>query len=257
VAQLGTTLFVSRVYWYPSSSEPTIELINPSTSETFDFAGWYISNNVSTERIGLNTNAFSQMKPLTTRLLRRGEPGSFTFRMDQLSVVYLFGPDFTRYEQIGWSRPDNLAPDMCVTRLGGTGGTHDGFDWFSCGGQENISSGEVRYTTCTINSPTTDVPEPSTFLTFSGAVPNPSRASQAPVLVFTVPGSSGDAPIRARIALYDVAGRRVATVVDRAFAPGVQRVPLQAAGRVLRAGTYYADLEVGGQRVRRTLVFLD
>jgi len=48
-----------------------------------------------------------------------------------------------------------------------------------------------------------------------------------------------------------------ATVVDRAFAPGVQRVPLQAAGRVLRAGTYYADLEVGGQRVRRTLVFLD
>ena len=37
----------------------------------------------------------------------------------------------------------------------------------------------------------------------------------------------------------------------------VQRVPLQPAGRVLRAGTYYADLEVGGQRVRRTLVFLD
>jgi len=197
------------------------------------------------------------MQPLTTRLLRRGEPGSFTFRMDQLSVVYLFGPDFTRYEQIGWSRPDNLAPDMCVTRLGGTGGTHDGFDWFTCGGQDNIASGELRYTTCTINAPTTDVPGPSAALAFAGAMPNPSRASQAPVLVFTVPGSADGAPVRARIALYDVAGRRVGLLVDRTFAPGVQRVPLQATGRQLRAGTYYADLEVGGQRVRRTLVFLD
>jgi len=66
--------------------------------------------------------------------------------------------------------------------------------------------------------------------------------------------------VRARLSLYDVAGRRVATLIDGAVAPGTQRVPLQRvddARRSIRAGTYYADLEVGGQRVRRTLVFLD
>jgi len=257
-AQLGTTLFATRVYWNPSAGEEAIELYNPSTSQTFDFAGWYLSNNSATERVGVNTNGFSQLKPQEKRVLRRGEVGSFQFRMDELSVVYLMAPDLTRYEQIGWSRPDQIAPDMCVTRSPDTGGFHDGFDWFTCGGVENIAAGEIRYTPCGISAPaTSDAPTPFSFLSFAGAVPNPSRAAQSPVLVFTIPGSADGSPVRARIALYDVAGRRVATVVDRTFAPGTQRVPLQSAGRVLRAGTYYADLEVGGQRVRRTLVFLD
>jgi hypothetical protein len=88
--------------------------------------------------------------------------------------------------------------------------------------------------------------------------PNPATAGRAATLVFTVPGIAGDAPQRARLSLYDVAGRRVATVFDQAVAPGEHRVPLLAgAGRVLRAGTYYADLEIGGARMRRTIVFLN
>jgi hypothetical protein len=259
-AQLGTALFVSRAYWNPSTGEPTVEFLNPSTNQTFDFAGWYLSNNVSTERIGLNTNAFSQMKPLETRLLRRAETGSFTFRMDELSVLYLYDPNFVRYEQLGWSRADQIAPDMCVTRFQGTGGTHDGFDWLSSGGREDISTGELRYTTCSIQSPTTDVPPSVSRLAFGGMWPNPSRASQQPLIVFTVPGTTGGARVHARLSLYDVAGRRVSTLIDADFAPGEQRVPLSRMDRehrVLRAGTYYADLEIAGQKVRRTMVFLD
>jgi len=45
--------------------------------------------------------------------------------------------------------------------------------------------------------------------------------------------------VRARLSLYDVAGRRVATLIDGAFAPGTQRVPLErvdTARRAIRAG---------------------
>ena len=89
------------------------------------------TRNVSTEKIGVDTNAFSSLKPQEKRILRRGERGSFTFHMDELSVLYLMDIDFTRYEQLGWSRPDQIAPDMCATRAPDTGGFHDGFDWFS------------------------------------------------------------------------------------------------------------------------------
>ncbi len=141
-AALGTALFVTRSYWYPLAAQAVVEFYNPSTSKSFDFTGWYLSNNTATEQIGISGNAWSTLKPQDKRILRGGERGSFTFKMDELSVLYLLGPDFTRYEQLGWSRPDNLAPDLCVTRVPDTGGFHDGFDWFSCGGQEDIGSGE-------------------------------------------------------------------------------------------------------------------
>jgi hypothetical protein len=258
-AQLGTALFITRSYWNPSTGEEAVEFYNPSTSQTFDFAGWYLSNNNSTERIGLDTNAWSSLRPQEKRVLRRGERGSFQFHMDELSVLYLMAPDLTRFEQLGWSRPDQIAPDICVTRSPDTGGTHDGFDWFTCGGVDNISAGFLRYAPCGLNSPTTEVPLPGlSVLSFAGSYPNPS--SGPAVLVFSIPGVTGGQPLRARLSLSDVAGRRVATPLDGAFAPGPQRVPLQrvdAVRRTIRAGTYYADLEVGGQRVRRTLVFLD
>jgi hypothetical protein len=259
-AQLGTSIFVSRAYWNPSTGEPAVEFLNPSTSQTYDFTGWYLSNNVSTEKIGVDVNAFSNMKPLATRTLVRGLPGSFRFFMDELSVLYLMDENFTRFEQLGWSRPVPIAPDMCVTRFQGTGGTHDGYDWFTCGGQDNILTGELRYTTCSIQSPNIDVPPLGSALSFAGARPNPSHAGQSPVLVFSVPGGPGDAPVRARLALYDVAGRRVAVLADDTYPPGEQRVPLarmDQARRLLPAGTYYADLTIAGQRLRRTIVFLN
>jgi hypothetical protein len=258
-AALGTTLFVTRSYWNPSTGEEAVELYNPSTTTTFDFANWYLSNNSATEKIGIDGSAFSQLKPQEKRVLRRGERSSFTFNMDELSVLYLMAPDLTRYEQLGWSRPDQVAPDQCVTRSPDTGGFHDGYDWFTCGGVDDIRSGELRYATCGLNAPVTEVsPAGPSRLGFAGMWPNPATAGRAATLVFTVPGVAGDAPLRAKLSLYDVAGRRVATVLDQALAPGEHRVPLLGgAGRVLRAGTYYADLEIGGARMRRTIVFLN
>ncbi|MEP7028952.1 MAG: hypothetical protein ABI960_10185, partial [Candidatus Eisenbacteria bacterium] len=257
---LGTTIFVGRAYWHPSTGQPTIELLNPSSSQSYDFSGWYISNNNATERIGVGTNAWSNLKAFETRLLRRGEAGSFTFPLDELSVIYLLDPNFARYEQLGWSRPDQLAPDQCVTRFQGTGGTHDGFDWFTCGGQDNIASGELRYTACNISAPVTVVPATPSRLAFAGAWPNPAHSGGPAMLVFSLPGVSGDAPVRARLVLDDVAGRRVATLIDGELSPGEHRVPLlklDGSTPLLRAGTYYADLLVGGERLRRTIVFLD
>ena len=49
--------------------------------------------------------------------------------------------------------------------------------------------------------------------------------------------------MRARLALYDVAGRRVAVLADDTYPPCEQRVPLarmDQARRTLPAGTYYA-----------------
>ena len=152
-----------------------------------------------------------------------------------------------------------LAPDQCVTRSPDTGGFHDGYDWFTCGGVDDIQSGELRYATCGLNAPVTEVSAAGpSRLGFAGMWPNPATAGRAATLVFTVPGVAGDAPLKAKLSLYDVAGRRVATVLDQALAPGEHRVPLLGgAGRVLRAGTYYADLEIGGARMRRTIVFLN
>ncbi len=238
-----------------------VELYNPSTSRDFDFTNWYLSNNNATEQIGIPNNAWSDLKPQDKRILRGGERGSFTFKMDEFSVLYLLGPDLTRYEQLGWSRPDNLAPDMCVTRVPDTGGFHDGFDWFSCGGQDDVNSGEIRYTTCSIEAPATDVPPApvANRLAFAGAWPNPARAGQAATLVFTLPGAPGGAAMPVSLALYDVAGRRVSSLVAASMTPGEHRVPLTGAtlrGRVPRAGTYYAELVVGGNKLRRTVVLL-
>jgi len=49
-------------------------------------------------------------------------------------------------------------------------------------------------------------------------------------------------------------------VLDGALTPGEHRVALprtDSRSRTLAAGVYYAELEVGGQRVRKSVVILD
>jgi hypothetical protein len=138
-----------------------------------------------------------------------------------------------------------------------TGGTHTGFSWISSGGQQNLLAGEVRYTACALNAPQVGVdPNPGSFtLTFAGAVPNPARVSQGATLAYTVPGVPGpEGAVPVRIRVYDVAGRLVATPVDAFEEAGERRVSL--AGEIRAAGVYYAELEVAGQRVRKSVVLL-
>ncbi|MEO6461786.1 MAG: hypothetical protein ABIP29_01805, partial [Candidatus Eisenbacteria bacterium] len=249
-AALGSALFVSRVFWNPVSGPDAIELFNPSVN-TFDFNGWYIGSNDGTQRIGVANNAWTAMPSLDKRVLRRNELGSFTTDLDYLTVVYLLDPNFQRVEQIGWSRPDNQQPQMCLKREPDTGGFHDGFDWFTSGGEQNLFAGQLRYVNCEISAPdgTTPVEGGPVALSFRGAVPNPLPA-RGGALVFSVPGAPGGAPAHVRLRLVDVAGRARATLVDGPLGPGEHRVALAGAA----AGIYYAQLEVAGRRQSRPVV---
>lgn len=64
---------------------------------------------------------------------------------------------------------------------------------------------------------------------------------------------------RASLRIYDLAGRRLRTLVDGVFAAGPQAVSWDgrdAAGRPLAAGVYFARLETGRGQVSRKLVLL-
>jgi hypothetical protein len=249
-AALGTSLFTTRVSWNPVQGPDAIELFNPRT-ETFDFNGWYVGSNDGTQRIGVPNNAWTVLPSLDKRVLRRGEVGAFTTDLDYLTVVYLFDPNFVRVEQIGWSRPDNQQPQLCLKREPDTGGFHNGFDWFTSGGEQNLFAGQIRYVTCDISAPDGTVPveDGPAALAFRGAVPNPLPASGG-ALVFSVPGIRGGAAAHVRLRLVDVAGRARATLVDGPLVPGEHRVALAGQG----AGIYYAELEVGGRRMSRPVV---
>ena len=252
-AALGTGIFVTRTFWNPVSGPDAIELFNPQSTRSFDFTGWYIGSNDGTQRIGVPNNAWSVLTPLDKRVLRRGELGSFTTDLDYLTVLYLLDPQFQRVEQIGWSRPDNQQPQMCLKREPDTGGSHNGFDWFTSGGEQNLFAGQLRYVTCEISAPdgTTPVENGPVALAFRGAVPNPV-SSAGGSLVFSVPGTRGGAAAAVRLRLVDVAGRARATLVDRALPPGEHRFPLAGAA----AGVYYAELEVEGRRITRPVVIV-
>jgi len=82
------------------------------------------------------------------------------------------------------------------------------------------------------------------------AAPFPNPFSERTTLRFTLPDR---APVR--LAIYDVLGRRVTTLLDRPAASGTHRIPwdgTDAAGRRVAAGTYVAHLETGTDSGRAT-----
>ncbi len=252
----GTKIFFTRVYAKGPPGVDAVEFFNPSSSQTFDFTNWYLSDGEALERIGVPNTAFGRMEPGQKTILRQGERGSFTFGLDYDDVLYLYDDQLSRVEQIAWWRDDLAFPDACQTRVPETGGLHTGFSWITSGGLQNLNAGEIRYTACAINAPAVDVPAPGSFtLSFAGALPNPARSTQNPVLAFTVPGVPGPESARpVRIRLFDVAGRLVATPLDAFREAGEHRVPL--AGAIRAAGVYYAELDVNGRREMKSVVIL-
>lgn len=99
----------------------------------------------------------------------------------------------------------------------------------SRGGEEVLSS----VTSVTVNA------LPTAF-SFRLAGANPFRASAGTTLAFALPVAS---PVR--LTLYDVAGRKVATLVDGMKDAGTHTVSLSLAGRTLPAGGYVARFEAG------------
>jgi len=84
-------------------------------------------------------------------------------------------------------------------------------------------------------------------LSFAAPLPNPARGSTTLRFSLTQRG-----PVK--LALYDAAGRRVATVADGVMDAGMHSATLQlrdGAGRALPAGLYLARLEAEGRSITR------
>ncbi len=95
-------------------------------------------------------------------------------------------------------------------------------------------------------------------LALAAPAPQPAPAGVAR-LAFTVPSLAGDATTRVRLALYDVAGRRVRTLVDAAVMAGPHALGFDGCGEGgarLAPGVYVLALEAAGARRTRKLVVL-
>jgi hypothetical protein len=81
------------------------------------------------------------------------------------------------------------------------------------------------------------------------AIPNPARSHA--LIRFTLPSTRS-----VTLAVYDLQGRRVATVLDHALRPsGANEVEVRTTG--WRAGCYFYRLEAGGTRLTRKMVVLE
>ena len=95
-------------------------------------------------------------------------------------------------------------------------------------------------------------------IALAAALPNPAPGGHA-TFVYAVPGPVTGALVRARLALYDVSGRRVRTLVDGAMPAGPGRMALDGrddAGATLAPGVYLARLDAGAEHATRKLVVL-
>lgn len=105
-------------------------------------------------------------------------------------------------------------------------------------------------TTSTVGA---DAPVLPVAAEFSAPWPNPSRGGNV-TLAFTLPHAA-----RARIALYDVGGRLVRTVADRAFGAGRYVLAWDGHGddgAALKPGMYLARLSTGGETLTRRVFIL-
>src|SRR5262249_52198454 len=76
----------------------------------------------------------------------------------------------------------------------------------------------------------------------------PNPVTQSTTIVFGLPQA---APVR--LAIYDITGRRVRTLVDATLAPGFHAVQWDRAaedGRVVAPGIYWSRMDVGGRALQ-------
>ena len=105
-------------------------------------------------------------------------------------------------------------------------------------------SGVYRPLTATAVDPGWDGPAARTVLLHPN-VPNPFNP--ATTIAFEVPGQGES---RVRLDLYDIAGRRVRTLLAEALAAGRHEVRwngVDQSGRPVASGVYFARLQVDGQ----------
>lgn len=95
-------------------------------------------------------------------------------------------------------------------------------------------------------------PGAARVLALARCAPNPTRGATEIVFDLAAPG-------RALVRVFDVSGRRLATLVDRDLARGRHAVPwsgADAAGRALPSGAYVIELRAGGTRMTQRVVLV-
>lgn len=111
-----------------------------------------------------------------------------------------------------------------------------GYDWYVVRGNTS--------------SPTTGVGDTPTARVTLSAAPNPFNPQTR--ITFTMP-----APGPARLSVYDVAGRRIATLVDGPVAAGATTITWRGVtdnGRTVASGVYFARLQTAGSQAVYKLV---
>lgn len=81
--------------------------------------------------------------------------------------------------------------------------------------------------------------------------PNPGRSA---AFHYVIPAHLAGADLN--IGLFDIAGRRVATVVSRKAEAGEHRADVSLGGLLQRAGVYLLQMKVGSERLTRTIVLM-
>lgn len=123
---LGSSIILNEFDNYPSAGGDKVELYNP-TASLVTITNWYLSDGDDLDQI---TGDF--VVPAGGWLvLTRGDAGSFAADFSSSDVAYLFQPDGTRVDQIGWS---GEYENNTFQRIPDGAGPNDGFDWASSGG---------------------------------------------------------------------------------------------------------------------------
>jgi hypothetical protein len=155
------------------------------------------------------------------------------------------GGVFSRSEAIASSRVMDSARDT-LQFSPSVGGWHPIVVYRTDGTQ---ASTPLTYTFAWSPTQLVDAPRPDApaSLSFSGPFPNPARVGSR--FVFALPQAG-----RTSLELYDVGGRKVATLADGEYGAGRHEVRL--AERSLTPGVYWARLSTQGQVLTRRLALL-
>ncbi|MBN1954096.1 MAG: CehA/McbA family metallohydrolase [Anaerolineae bacterium] len=119
---LGSAVVLNEVNTTAPPANEAIELFNPLPEGT-SLAGWRICDGDSWATI-----AAGWIPPSEWLVIR---PRDYGLVLSALDVAYLFAPDGTRVDQVGWA---GAAEEYTWQRICDGEGPHDGYDWASSGG---------------------------------------------------------------------------------------------------------------------------
>ena len=123
---LGSGVVINEIDPYPPSGNDLVEIYNP-TSDTVNLSGYYLSDGDAFAEIVTSP----VVPPQGWVVLEENVDWTTSMDFSSSDVAYLFAPDSTRIDQIGWAGDYN---DYTYQRYPDGAGPHYGFDWASSGG---------------------------------------------------------------------------------------------------------------------------